>query len=251
MQLIQIDHLTKIYRASKKENHQIKKAVDNISFKVNENEIFGLLGPNGAGKTTTLRCISTLLKPTEGFVKVNNYDTVKDAKAARKSICFLTNELKLDEHFTPNYTAHFFGKLYNMTEEAITTRRNDLFEKLGIDEFADKRISDLSTGMKQKTSIAVSLIHDPNVIIFDEPTNGLDVITAKTITDYLFDLKKEGKTILLSTHIMTVASKLCDNIAIIINGSIKKLGSLSEILDFTDSKDLEEAFFKLYEEENE
>lgn len=244
--MVQVNDLTKIYKTSKKNKTTEVTATRNISFQVSTNEIFGLLGPNGAGKTTTLRCISTLLTPTKGVITVNDFNTVDYAKSVRQNICFLTNEIKLDDHFSPNYLIHFFGRLHGMDDQHLQERKEILFNKLGIWEFKDKKISKLSTGMKQKASIAISLIHDPSVIIFDEPTNGLDIITAKTVTDYLLELRSEGKTIILSTHIMDVATKLCDRIAIIINGSIHIIGSLEEILSHTRTKDLEEAFFQLY-----
>ncbi|WP_105619925.1 ABC transporter ATP-binding protein [Vallitalea okinawensis] len=244
--MVQVNNLTKIYKSNKKNKTNEILATNNLSFQVSNNEIFGLLGPNGAGKTTTLRCISTLLAPTRGSITVNDFNTVAHAKSVRQNICFLTNEIKLDDHFSPNYLIHFFGKLHGMNDQQLSERKTTLFNKLGIWEFKDKKISKLSTGMKQKASIAISLIHDPSVIIFDEPTNGLDIITAKTVTDYLLELRAEGKTIILSTHIMDVASKLCDRIAVIINGSIHLTGSLEEILTHTKTNNLEEAFFQLY-----
>ena len=163
-----------------------KIAVDNISFSAEKGQIFGLLGPNGAGKTTTLRSIATLLKPTEGEILVEGFSVKEDSQEIRRRIGFLTNELKLDKHFTPRYTMQFFGKLYGIKSETIKEKTDELFAYFGINEFADKKIGELSTGMSQKLSIAVSLVHDPDVIIFDEPTNGLDVITASSVTDYLF-----------------------------------------------------------------
>lgn len=250
--MIEINNLTKIYHLSKKQMKEQKAkasqkiAVNNVNFTAQEGQIFGLLGPNGAGKTTTLRSIATLLKPTKGEIKVQGFDVVTDAKEVRRRIGFLTNELKLDPHFTPTYTMMFFGKLHSMELEAIKIRTNELFEYFGITEFKDKKISDLSTGMTQKLSIAVSLIHNPEVVIFDEPTNGLDIITAKAVTTYLQELKAQGKLIIISTHIMTVAEKLCDRVAIIIAGKKVADGSIEKILAQTGAKDLEDAFFELY-----
>lgn len=254
--MIEINNLTKVYKLSKKQMQKqktksnVKKAVDNVSIQANKGEIYGLLGPNGAGKTTTLRCIATLLKPTEGEIKVCNYDTIKEAEAVRKSIAFLTNEIKLDPQFSPKYMFHFFGRLHGIEEETIVKRREELFTHFGIHDFQDKKIDELSTGMKQKAAIAVSLVHDPEVIIFDEPTNGLDIITARSVTDYLKILKEQGKLVIISTHIMTEAEKLCDRIGIIIKGKKVMDGTLSQILEQTGKSELEDAFFELYNQYN-
>lgn len=250
--MVEIKELTKIYKLSKKQMAKLKTkkntkvAVDHVSFTASEGEIFCLLGPNGAGKTTTLRCIATLLDPTEGQVTVEGYDTVKQGQDVRANIAFLTNEVKLDPNFTPDYLFTFFGKLRGMTEKQILARKETLFSYFGISEFENKKISELSTGMKQKASIAVSLIHDPKVVIFDEPTNGLDIITARAVTDYLKLLKEQGKIIIVSTHIMSEAQKLADRMAMIINGKCAFCGLLSEVLAQTGAEDLEDAFFEIY-----
>ncbi len=250
--MIEINNLTKIYKLSKKQmaeqktKKNMKIAVDKVTFSATEGEIFGLLGPNGAGKTTTLRCIATLLNPTEGDITVQGYNTVKEGESVRKNIAFLTNEIKLDPQFTPKYLFNFFGKLRGMNQEDINKRREELFDYFGINEFQDKKIQELSTGMKQKASIAISLAHDPDVVIFDEPTNGLDIITARAVTDYLKVLKEQGKVVIVSTHIMSEAEKLCDRIAMIIQGKCVFNGTLDEALENNNSKDLEDAFFEIY-----
>lgn len=251
--MIEVRNLVKIYKLSKKQRNKEKTkkrdkiAVNDISFVARKGEIFGLLGPNGAGKTTILRSIATLLEPTEGSISVNKNDVVLDSKSVRKSIGFLTNELKMETHFTPTYTMTFFGQLYGLNKEKIEERRNILFEYFGITEFQNKKIGDLSTGMTQKLAIAVSLIHDPDIIIFDEPTNGLDIITAKAVIDYLIWLKTQGKLIIVSTHIMSVAEKICDHIAIIIDGKKVADGTINKIIEENNVSTLEEAFFKLYD----
>lgn len=255
--MIQINELTKIYKLTKKQmmEHKTKKnmmkAVDNISLTARPGEIYGLLGPNGAGKTTALRCIATLLKPTQGNIAVKGFDTVKDSENVRKTIGFLTNEIKLDPQFSPKYMFGFFGRLHGLDEKTIEERREKLFDYFGIKEFENKKIEELSSGMKQKASIAVSLVHSPDVIIFDEPTTGLDIITARNVTNYLKLLRDEGRTVIISTHIMTEAEKLCDRIGIIINGALVMEGTLSEILLQTHAKDLEDAFFELFKIHNE
>lgn len=250
--MIQIEHLSKIFKLNKKQQKELKtkettkKAVDDLSLEIHDGEIFGLLGTNGAGKTTTLRCMATLLKPSEGHISVNGADTVTNSEEVRKNIGFLTNEIKMDPQFSADYLFSFFGRLRNLSEETITERKKELFDYFGITEFKDKKIEELSSGMKQKVSIAVSLIHNPEIIIFDEPTTGLDIITAKAVVDYLIKLKAEGKTIIISTHIMSEAQKLCDRIAMIINGRLVACGTLSELLEETGGADLEEAFFDYY-----
>jgi sodium transport system ATP-binding protein len=253
--MIKVTNFTKIYKLSRKQMNlhktkdKIKKAVDNVSFEARAGEIFGLLGPNGAGKTTTLRSIVTLLKPTEGNITVAGFDVVKEPFEVRKRIGFLTNELKLDGHFTPDYTFTFFGKLHGLEVDKIEERKAMLFEYFGISSYKDKKISELSTGMTQKLSIAISLVHDPEVVIFDEPTNGLDIITAKAVTDYLTVLKNEGKLVIVSTHIMSVAEKLCDHIAIIIGGKKVAAGTIADVLEMTGTETLEDAFFNIYKQE--
>lgn len=254
--MIEIDNLTKIYKLSKKQmaeqktKKNSKAAADKIKITARPGQIYGLLGPNGAGKTTTLRCIATLLKPTEGQIKVCGFDTVKDSEEVRRRIAFLTNEIKLDPQFSPKYMFRFFGRLHGLKEDVILERMETLFTQFGITHFQDKKIDELSTGMKQKAAIAVSLVHDPEVVIFDEPTNGLDIVTARSVTDYLRELKKQGKLVLVSTHIMSEAEKLCDRIGIIINGQKVLEGSLDEILETTKAADLEDAFFQLYKRYN-
>jgi sodium transport system ATP-binding protein len=251
--MVEVKNINKIFKLSKKQmkkdqtQDKIKVAVKDLSFHALKGEIYGLLGPNGAGKTTTLRCISTLIKPSSGQISVMGIDVDKQPRQARKNIAFLTNELKLDDHFTASDTVHYFGELHGMKKEKIEARKNLLFDYFNISDFSDRKISEFSTGMKQKLSIAVSLIHDPQVIIFDEPTNGLDIITARSVTDYLLKLKDQGKVVIVSTHIMSVASKLCDRFGVILEGSFVAEGTLDEILEATGTHDLEEAFFKLYE----
>lgn len=247
-------HLRKTFILSKKqmriehakENKRV--AVNDISFTTYQGEIFGLLGPNGAGKTTTLRCISTLIKPDSGTITVNGFD-VKDDIKVKKSICFLTNELKLEEQMTPTYAFNYYARFYDLPDEVIKERREKLFKIFGIEKFAEVKISDLSTGMKQKTSIVVSLVNDPDIIIFDEPTNGLDVLTAKLVTDYLLELKKAGKSIIISTHIMNLVEKICDRVGIIINGKMIACDTVENICNLSPNHDLEEVFFILYQEE--
>lgn len=243
------ENLKKTFRLSAKQRktqktaERTKTAVDELSFTVKKGEIYGLLGPNGAGKTTTLRMLATLIKPDSGDAFVNGRSVTKEADKVRNEIGFLTSELKPDEFFTPSYLFDFYSELHGMSEARRNERKALLFSRFGIDNFAETKISDLSTGMKQKVSIAISLVHDPDFIIFDEPTNGLDVLTAKTVTDFLLEQKERGKTVLLSTHIFSLVEKICDRAGIIIDGKMAKEGSVKEL---TAEKSLEDAFFDLY-----
>lgn len=241
--------LKKTFKLSKKQqklektNLKTRVAVNGLSFNAYKGEIYGLLGPNGAGKTTTLRILSTLITPDEGDATLNGISVVKNPDKIRGKIGFLTGELKLEDFFTPNYLFDFFSRLHGIDEETTAKRKGELFKKFGISSFAEVKIADLSTGMKQKVSLVISIAHDPELIIFDEPTNGLDVITAKTVTDFLQELKSVGKTVIISTHIFSLVEKLCDRVGIIIDGQMSLEGEISEI---TSAKPLEEVFFDLY-----
>lgn len=248
---IEVISITKEYILSKKQmkldktTSKIKVAVSDLSFSVYKGEIYGLLGPNGAGKTTTLRCISTLISPTQGDIIVDGASVNKNAEDVRKKIAFLTSDLKLEEFFTPNYMFDYYSTLHHIEPSVIKERKEYLFDKFGINKFAEVKIGELSTGMKQKTSLAVSLCHDPDIIIFDEPTNGLDVLTSKIVTDFLLELKEKGKTIIVSTHIFSLIEKICDRVGIIINGKMVKEDELTSL---TKEKKLEDVFFDLYKE---
>ena len=248
-EILVANNLSKTFKLTKKQqkinktNESLKVAVDDLSFVAYEGEIYGLLGPNGAGKTTTLRMISTLIKPDKGDVLVDGYSVLNEPDEVRSRIGFLTSELKLEDFFTPNYLYDYFSELYKIDKETSLKRKEELFKKFEIDSFKEVKIADLSTGMKQKVSLIISIVHDPDIIIFDEPTNGLDVITAKTVTDFLKELKNQGKTIILSTHIFSLVEKLCDRVGIIIDGKMILTDSLENICK---DKSLEDAFFDLY-----
>lgn len=171
---------------------------------------------------------------------------MRDPEGVRAAIGFLTSELKLEDFFTPAYLFGFFGRLRGMDDAAVVRRRQELFGRFGIDSFAEVRVRDLSTGMKQKVSLAVSIIHDPPVVIFDEPTNGLDVLTAKVVTDFLLEMKGQGKSILLSTHIFSLVEKLCDRVGVIIEGRMAREGTLGQVRG---EQSLEDAFFDIYKRE--
>ncbi len=243
--------LTKTFKLSKKQQsllktkEKVKVAVSNLSFSVNRGEIFGLLGPNGAGKTTTLRMLATLIAPDSGDGFVDGASIVTEAETVRGKIGFLTSELKLEDFFTPNYIFDFFSSLHGVPDEISAERKKVLFSRFGIDEFSEVKVANLSTGMKQKASLVISLVHDPDIIIFDEPTNGLDVLTARVVTDFLSELRDQGKTIIISTHIFSLVEKLCDRVGVIINGSMVACDTLSALCN---GKSLEDRFFDLYAE---
>ncbi len=250
-EILKVQKLCKTFSLSAKqqklEKTKEKKrvAVKDLEFTAYKGEVFGLLGPNGAGKTTTLRMLSTLITPDGGDALVDGMSVVKQPAEVRSKIGFLTSELKLEDFFTPNYLFDFFSDLYGVPVEVREQRKKEMFERFGINEFAEVKVANLSTGMKQKTSLVISLVHNPDIIIFDEPTNGLDVLTAKVVTDFLLDLKAQGKTIIVSTHIFSLIEKICDRVGIIISGSMVVCDSLKNLC--ADST-LEEKFFEIYEE---
>ena len=243
--------LCKTFRLSKKQQQiektkaSVKVAVDHLSFSVYSGEVFGLLGPNGAGKTTTLRMLSTLIQPDSGDAFILGDSIRTNPDAVRKNIGFLTSDLKLEDFFTPNYLFDFFSDLHGVSAADRQVRKERLFSIFGIDRFAEVKVANLSTGMKQKAALAISLVHDPAIIIFDEPTNGLDVLTARTVTDFLQQLRQEGRTIIVSTHIFSLIEKICDRVGILINGSMAACGTLEDICG---GKSLEDRFFDIYAE---
>lgn len=247
---LEVNNIKKTFKLSRKQmkidktTEQYKVAVDGLSFACGAGEIYGLLGPNGAGKTTVMRIISTLIKADEGDVKVKGYSVKTNAGEVRKNIAFLTSELKLEDFFTPDYLYDFYSDLHKIDPETRRERKKMLFEKFGIDKFAAVKVGELSTGMKQKASLAVSLCHNPDIIVYDEPTNGLDIITAKIVTDFLIDLKNQGKCIIVSTHIFSLIERVSDRVGIIIDGKMSTEGTLAEVCG---GKSLEDAFFELYD----
>ena len=251
-EILRVEELCKTFTLSRKQQKierttaKRKTAVDHLSFNAYRGEIFGLLGPNGAGKTTTLRMLSTLIRPDEGNAILDGCSVVKEPEKVRAKIGFLTSELKLEDFFTPNYLFDFFSRLHGVDEATMRERKERMFGRFGIDKFAEVKVANLSTGMKQKLSLVISLVHDPEIVIFDEPTNGLDVLTARTVTDYLQELRAEGKTIILSTHIFSLVERLCDRVGIIIDGRMISCGTLEEVCN---GMTLEDRFFEIYKEQ--
>lgn len=245
--VVNVKDLKKEFKISKRQRKiqqcRTNIALNGLSFEVNKGEIYALLGTNGAGKTTTLRILSTLLKPDDGKCYIDGVNVSEEPDKIRSKIGFLTSELKLDGFFTLNYLYDFFSDLYGVKSELRIVRKKELFNTLGIDKFAEVKVSNLSTGMKQRVAIAISLVHDPDIIIYDEPTNGLDIVSSKMVIDYLKELKTNGKTIIISTHIFEVVEKVADRVGIVINGKLEYEDSISRIKK---EKSLEDVFFEVY-----
>jgi sodium transport system ATP-binding protein len=238
--------LTKKFKLNRKETIT---AVRKMNLEAASGEVLGILGPNGAGKTTALRMISTILKPSSGTAIVDGQDVREDPLKVRQSIGYLATEMGLYGRLTPRETLTFFARINGLDEDLIEPRMEEVFDILDMNEFEGRRVTNLSTGMKQKLSLARSIIHDPDILLFDEPTQGLDLMTSKTVMDYIEEFKREGKTIILSTHIMHVAEKLCDRIAILFDGEIKAFGEINSLLERNAQDSLESLFFKVAEEE--
>ena len=220
-------------------------AVDKVNIECQPGKIFGLLGLNGAGKTTLMRLLSTVLKPTSGTAKVNGFDILTDSQKVKASIGFLSSDTALYPRLTAEETVTYFARLNGIGEEVIQKRLENIFMIFDMENFRDRRVDKLSSGMKQKVSLARTIIHDPEVLILDEPTLGLDVITSKNIIQFIRRAKEENKCVLFSTHIMHEAEKLCDEIAIIHRGKILAAGTLEKLQSETRLKDLDEVFIKL------
>ena len=218
------------------------RAVDDVSFTCEPGRIYGLLGANGAGKTTTLRLLATLLKPTSGSATVAGHDVLADPVAVRRHVGFLAASTALYGRLTARETIAYFGHLNGLDDRTIATRTAQLADQLDMHEFLDRRVEKFSTGMKQNTSIARTLIHDPAVIIFDEPTLGLDVMAARTIVRFVRECRDRGKTVIYSTHIMSEVEKLCDTIGIIHGGRLLAEGTLDHLKTTYRQPDIEEVF---------
>jgi sodium transport system ATP-binding protein len=240
--MIELEGLTKTFPGPE---GKAVAAVEDLSFKVPPGEVFGLLGPNGAGKTTTLRMLCTVLKPTAGFATVAGYDVVTQAAQVRQSIGFLSANTGVYDRMTAWEMVSYYGKLYGLKGDALNARLEALFTSLQMNEFRDVVGGRLSTGMKQKVSIARALVHDPPVLILDEPTAGLDVLVQRAVLLNVAALREQGKTILFSTHIFTEVKKLCDRVAIMAKGKMVACGTLKELQDEFHEEDLEELFFRL------
>ncbi len=220
-------------------------ALDGLSFSAQSGEIFGLLGPNGAGKTTALRILSTVLQPTSGSATVNGFDCVTQPDMVRHHIGFMSANTAVYDRMTAWEMVEFFGRLYGMEQEQLQERMELLFERLQMQNIRDLLGAKMSTGMKQKVSIARAIVHDPPVLIFDEATSGLDVLVARALLDTVAELRDQGKCIVFSTHIMREAERLCDRLAIVHEGKILAEGTIDQLQQEHGKKDLEDLFFDL------
>lgn len=254
--MIEVENISKKFKLSKKQKKELKSdsdyslAVKDVSFKCYPGEVFSLLGPNGAGKTTTLRMLATILKPTSGRIKVMDIDLSEKPQEARAKMGFLTGSTGLYERLTADEILNYFGSLYGITKTELNSRKENLYNLLGMEDFINKRIGQLSTGMKQKVSIARTMIHDPDVVVFDEPTSGLDVITAENIIKLIKDCKNNGKTVIFSSHIMSEVDLLCDKLAIIHKGEICYTGTMDEFRSNSVEKNLTGEFIRIINEAN-
>jgi sodium transport system ATP-binding protein len=244
--MIEATGLSKVFEDKKRGE---VRAVDGVSFVVRPGQIYGLLGANGAGKTTTLRMLATLLKPSSGSARVAGFDVARQPDEVRANVGFLATSTALYARLTARETVEYFGRLNGLADAEIRARTKRIADELDMHEFLDRRVDKFSTGMKQKVSIARTLIHDPAVMIFDEPTLGLDVLAARTIVRFIRDCRARGKTVIYSTHVMSEVEKLCDVIGIVHGGKLRAEGTLNELRTKYGQTDMEEIFVRAIGEE--
>lgn len=237
--LVDVRQLTKVYPGH--DGREVR-AVEEVEFQCRSGEVFGLLGLNGAGKTTTLRMLATSLTPTSGSAVVAGHDIVREPREVRHSIGFLSSATGLYPRLTAEEMVRVFGELHGLRGEELRERVDRTLRTFGIDRYADMRCEKLSTGMKQKVSIARAVVHDPPVLILDEPTSGLDVLAAATTLDFVEELRAQGRCVLFSTHILSEVERLCDRIAILHDGRIRAEGTLEELREQWQERYLEKIF---------
>jgi sodium transport system ATP-binding protein len=223
----------------------VVKAVDGVSITAKPGEIFGLLGINGAGKTTMLRMLSTVLNPTAGTAEVAGYNVVEHPEKVRANIGFMSTSTALYGRLTARETIEYFGRLYGLDESRLQERLSEIAGKLDMGEFLDRLCDKLSTGQKQRVSIARTIMHDPPVLFFDEPTAGLDVVSSQTVMQFIEEARDQGKTVIFCTHIMTEVDRLCNHVAVIHDGVIKAEGTVAELKAQAGEENLERVFLKL------
>lgn len=242
--MIQVENLCKSFRDYRR---GWVSAVRGVSFECKPGRIFGLLGPNGAGKTTTLRILSTVLRPTGGKATVAGFDVLTQPQQVRAHIGYMSASTNIYDRMTAWELVEYFGQLYGMRGEVLRERMETIFQSLQMNDFRETLGSKMSTGMRQKVSIARTIVHDPPVLIFDEPTSGLDVLVARALLLKIEELRDQGKTIIFSTHAMHEVEKLCSEVAIIHKGLVQVSGSPAELLERFGQPNLEELFFLLVE----
>jgi sodium transport system ATP-binding protein len=241
--MVEVEHLTKAFHDSGRGS---VLALDDVSFSAHAGEVFGILGPNGAGKTTALRILSTVLKPTSGTARVAGFDVASQPHLVRRHIGFLSASTGVYDRMSAWELVEFFGRLHGI--DRLRERMEEVFDLLQMNDFRDVLGGKMSTGMKQKVSVARAIIHNPPVLIFDEPTAGLDVLVARTVLQTIARFRTLGKCVLFSTHIMREVEKLCDRVAILHKGKILTCGTLDELRRRHGQDDLEEMFFDLLKE---
>lgn len=240
--MIEVCQLTKAYSDLQLGEYV---ALAGVSFSAEPGQIYGLLGPNGAGKTTALRILSTVLQPTGGTATVNGFDVLTQPALVRRQIGFVSTNTAVYDRMTAWEMVEYFGRLHGIESDELEERMTSLFQRLKLEEIRDVLGAKMSTGMKQKVSIARAIVHDPSVLIFDEATAGLDVLVARALLDTVSELRDQGKCIIFSTHIMREAERLCDRLAILHRGHILAEGTLEQLADEHQEPDLEELFFRL------
>jgi sodium transport system ATP-binding protein len=240
--MIVVENLTKSFRDLRR---GLVHAVSGISFEARAGEVFGLLGPNGAGKTTAMRILCTVLRPTAGTARVAGYDIVAQPAEVRRSIGFMSMNTAIYDRMSAWELVEYFGRLYGLEGEALRGRMEEVFATLQMNDFRDVLGAKMSTGMRQKVSIARAVVHDPPVLIFDEPTAGLDVLVARSVMQNIERLRDMGKCVLFSTHIMREVERLCDRVAVISHGRVQACGTLAALRERHGEDDLEELFFQL------
>ena len=221
------------------------KAVRGISFEVRDGEITGLLGPNGAGKTTTLRMLYSLLPPDEGQIRIDGLDPTKDAMAIKRTLGVVPDNRGLYTRMSARENVAYYGELHGMSRKDINSRIEELVETLDMSDFIDRRTEGFSQGQRVKVAIARAMVHKPQTVMMDEPSNGLDVMSTRALRRYILDLRNAGRSVILSTHIMQEVAALCDRIVIIANGQIAADGTADELLQKSGCDSLEDAFVRL------
>ena len=246
--VVRTEHLAKQFKDSKK---GVVKAVDDVSFTAEPGRIYGLLGINGAGKTTLLRLLSTVIKPDSGTAQVAGYSIETDSQKVRANIGFLSTSTALYGRLTAREMIEYFGGLYGLAGPDLKSKVDRVIEKLGIGEFSDRLCEKLSTGQKQRVSIARTILHDPPVLFFDEPTTGLDVVSSQVVMEFIEDVRDQGKTIVYCTHIMSEVERLCDHVGVIHSGRLVANGTVEQLKAAQGTATLEQAFLKLVEYQSE
>lgn len=235
--MLEIDNLIKRYGRL--------EAVRGISLRVNKGEVFGFLGPNGAGKTTTIKCCTGLLRPTSGSVRINGYDIVEQAAAAKALVGYVPDTPYLYDKLTGREFVHFVSGLYGCDQAEIEGKAQDYFRLFEMTDWMHQLIQTYSLGMRQKTALIAALLHQPQLLVLDEPTANLDPRSARLVKDILRTLGEQGRTVFLSTHIMEIAERLCDRVAIIHQGQIRAVGTIEELGQLRQGASLEDLFLEI------